>query len=84
MIRGTFIANLDPPFVEFISDGNTRVRRPCTIEELRAILIEMEALHKTHAWPVREYVLRLPVELSREKLLKLGILNPRASLPLGN
>lgn len=83
MIKGTFIANIDPPFIEFVGEGNRR-RRACTLEELRLLLVEIDVMDTNHRWPLREYILRMPIEISREKLAKLGILDDQADKIRGN
>lgn len=73
MIEGTFILNLDPAFIEFHMDGKERIRKQCSIDELRKILIEMDALTQHQNWPPREYILRLRCGFSKETLANLGL-----------
>ncbi len=81
MIEGTLIVNFDPPFIGFSSPKATKaeiegsqLRRYCSLEEIRLLLIDLDCISEYQAWPPRELILRLPVNLPKKVLEKLNLI----------
>lgn len=72
MVNGILAINLDPPYASFSSE-HSHCLKNCTVEELRALLIDLQSLKPQQSWPPREYVLRLPGNFARETLVKFGL-----------
>jgi hypothetical protein len=73
MIDGTLMINLNPPCAGFSSESG-KFWKNCTVDELRALLIELGGLAPEQAWPPGEYVLRMPGRFLRDTLTKFGLI----------
>ena len=76
MIEGILTVNLDPPYCGFHSHetGFSYLRSAeCTVEEIRAILIELGAISPSQHWPMQECFVRLTGTFSEVQLAKLGL-----------
>ncbi|HEY9715373.1 MAG TPA: hypothetical protein V6C72_18010 [Chroococcales cyanobacterium] len=78
MVKGTLHINFEPTFIGFAQhdadgDAGSPVKswRFCTLEEVRSLLVSLNALGANEKWHPREYVLRLDVELSEAIVKKL-------------
>lgn len=83
MVQGLLVINLDPPFIGFsTTPDNPRqatIRESwhdCSLQEIRDVLIDLDAISPNLPWPPRDYILRLPVDLSKSSLQKLNLINP--------
>lgn len=85
MIEGILLINLDPPYIAFSqapqssqnSDSKIDEWRPCSVDEIRQLLIELDAILPHHPWPPQEIVLRLPITLPKSELARLSLLKLR-------
>jgi hypothetical protein len=81
MMQGTLVINLDPPFIGFFPKSHPRLSQQpdldtwsyCTHEQIKQLLIDIDAIPSCQHWPPRECILRLPVTLSRRILAKHGL-----------
>lgn len=85
MVEGILTINVNPPYVVFCPKEGKSSIRECTAEHIRAVLADLAAdVHFQH-WPVKECVIRLQGNFSRDKLEKFGLLTLRhESLPEPN
>lgn len=72
-IYGLLHVNLDPPYLGF-SAGDTSNGKHSSLEEMRDLLIELEAVEEDHQWP-KEYQLRLSGRFPKAKLVKYGLVS---------
>ncbi|MBX9770767.1 MAG: hypothetical protein K2X29_05320 [Candidatus Obscuribacterales bacterium] len=83
MIRGILTINLDPPYVGFLPDPHIQPASSlpihswhhCTVDEIRNLLMDAEAISPEHSWPPRECILHLPIVLSKTTLAKHGLIH---------
>jgi hypothetical protein len=81
MIEGMLIINLDPPYMGFTpTSGRQAIPvdaepwRHCTHEQIRNLLLDLDVITVSDPWPLRDCILRLPIVLSKTKLVKHGLL----------
>jgi hypothetical protein len=81
MIQGLLTINLDPSYISFLQtteyadEDHSRLEsfRHCSLDEIRNLLIALEALTPEQTWPLRECVLRLHLNLPLSALISLGL-----------
>lgn len=80
MIEGTLIVNFEPPYIGFSMPREIGQKplvndlwRYCSKEEIRDLLIELDVISANQAWPPRDLILRLPVNLPRKVLENLNL-----------
>ena len=76
MIEGILTVNLDPPYCSFHSHttGFHYIRSAeCTVDEIRAILLELGAISSSQHWPMKECFVRLTGRFSEAQLGELGL-----------
>ena len=76
MIEGILTVNLDPPYCSFHSHttGFHYLRSAeCTVDEIRAILLELGAISSGQNWPMKECFVRLTGKFSEAQLAELGL-----------
>jgi len=73
MIDGTLMINLNPPWAGFSSESD-KISKNFTVDELRALLIELGGLLPEQVWPPGEYMLNMPGRFSRDTLTKFGLI----------
>lgn len=76
MIEGILTVNLDPPYCSFhshLTGFNYLRSAECTVEEIRAILLELGAISSGQNWPMQECFVRLTGTFSEGQLANLGL-----------
>lgn len=75
MIKGKLTANLNPPYVEFFLNDSHCSRHECTSEDLRRLLIALNAIGPDESWcPPREMLFCITGEFPRRSLEELGLI----------
>jgi hypothetical protein len=90
MIEGILLVNLDPPYIGFSQASQdaqpsaTRIDvwRDCSVDEIRLLLIDLNAFSPDQSWPPQECVLRLPINWTKAELTRLNLLTLCAIEPL--
>jgi len=83
MIKGMLLINIDPPYVSFSqssvdSAGNGpgyKALQHCSLEEIKTLLVRLDALLPDQSWPPQECILRLPIVCTKSELSRFSLLN---------
>lgn len=81
MIEGLLQINLDPPYIAFDSQDNGCSARSCTTEDIRALLIALNALGPGRHWPLCDFTMRLAGQFDSKTLQQFGLLKPTVVEP---
>src|SRR5271165_2695112 len=81
MIDGMLVINLDPasigfsPAMEGHAENNAQIShwRSCSVEDIRHLLLELDAITPDQVWPPRECVLRLSIRLPKSVIKRLDL-----------
>lgn len=77
MVQGVLMICLEPASMAFIPDegkgSNIIWQRYCTPEEIRTLLLDLDALAPWQGWPLRELQVRLPGTFPSAILIKHGL-----------
>lgn len=76
MIEGLLQINLDPPYMAFHSLNNDSCGKSCTVEDVRVLLVDLNAIPPGQHWPLREFTMRLAGRFANETLQKFGLVKP--------
>lgn len=74
MIKGKLTASLDPPCMEFFMSETKYSRHDCTSDDLRSLLIALDAIGPNGSWPPEELFFSITGEFPRERLEELGLI----------
>jgi hypothetical protein len=74
MIKGILTANLDPPCLEFFSNDTKFLRKNCSAEDLRTMMIALDVICPNERWQPNEFVFRINGEFPKKSLEALGLL----------
>ncbi len=83
MIHGILSINLDPPYVGFSqdlngidqSDGGMEMSHMSSTEEIRNLLLHLNAITPDQIWPLEECIIRIPLTLPIATLKRFGLSN---------
>jgi hypothetical protein len=73
MIEGKLVVNLNPPYMGFTSEKHGEQWKNCTVNEVRSLLVELEAIIPQVQWPPRDYTVRISGQFPQQKLEKFGL-----------
>ncbi|MBX9687683.1 MAG: hypothetical protein K2X27_13330 [Candidatus Obscuribacterales bacterium] len=76
MSTAVLIVNLDPPYLGIArSDegqtGKIESWHSCSLEDIRNLLLDLNAISLETHWPLNELILRIPIELNESTIRTL-------------
>ncbi|MBY0357286.1 MAG: hypothetical protein K2W82_04725 [Candidatus Obscuribacterales bacterium] len=80
MIQGFLSVNLEPPYVTMRIDRKNEILKPCTLDEIRMLLLSLNAIDIDQNWPPAECVIRVCGRFSRRLLAQFGLVPPLSLL----
>lgn len=74
MVQGTLSVNLEPPYIGLKAEHAREIRRSCTVEEIKKILLALKIITPQQHWPPKDCVMRLPGQFPGAVLARFGLL----------
>ncbi|HEY9772645.1 MAG TPA: hypothetical protein V6C81_02425 [Planktothrix sp.] len=73
MIKGTLVVNLNPPYIGFTSQQDGEQWKHCTVNDVKSLLVELDAIFPQVQWPPRDCMIRVQGDFPSQKLAKFGL-----------